>query len=254
MQMKKTMTEIKTINRIFMAIAMLFFLQVPVFAATTLQTGDLTQDKNGIHLRVNQESLSRVLQVIGEQSGIAFSYPDDLADTPMSADIQGENWQALVQTLLEYFSKMEFWTEDPASSRVKIVGLGEYEPGEATVTQSKPKVVVAPSGDDSKTASRKDRRRRARELKNSNEIEEDPNHPLAKLPAHIMMEPGILNYIVASNVEIPEAIKRKYGLDRDGANLPKNYPIPPHILHDPALAIFLQEVGLPMPPQFPDQN
>ncbi|QPJ61300.1 MAG: hypothetical protein G3M70_05105 [Candidatus Nitronauta litoralis] len=250
---KKIMIGKKTAINIFMAIAMLLLLQVPVFAATTLQTGNLTQDKNGIHLNVNQEPLSQVLQVIGEQSGIAFSYPDDLADTPMSADIQSENWQSLVTSLLEYFSKMEFWTDDPASSRVKIVGLGEYDPGEATVARSKPKVVVAPSGKSDKTKSRKDRRRRARELKNSDEMKEDPNHPLAKLPAHILMEPGILNYIVASNVDIPEAIKRKYGLDRDGSNLPKNYPIPPHILHDPALETFLNEVGLPMPPQFPDQ-
>lgn len=42
---KKIMIGKKTAINIFMAIAMLLLLQVPVFAATTLQTGNLTQDK-----------------------------------------------------------------------------------------------------------------------------------------------------------------------------------------------------------------
>ncbi len=238
------------------ALVLIFLLlQSSAFGASTLQSGSLTEDKNSIHLQVDQEALSQVLTVISEHSGIGFSYPDDLADTPMSADLHAEDWKSLTQALLEYFSKMEFWTEDDTSSRVKIVGIGEYEPGEQAVAPARPKVVVAPSGAGDEPSGRTSRsKRRARDFVNSDQMKEDLNHPLAKLPAHILMEPGILNYIVASNVEIPESIKRKYGLDRDGANLPKNYPIPPHILNDPALAIFLNEVGLPLPPQFPGQK
>jgi hypothetical protein len=92
-----------------------------------------------------------------------------------------------------------------------------------------------------------------KKLKEEREAREyvDPNHPMAKLPAEVLLEPGIVNYLLSRNVDIPEGIKNKYGI---GLNTPpKSLPIAPHIYNDPKLKEYFAAIGLPMPPQFQGQ-
>jgi hypothetical protein len=89
-------------------------------------------------------------------------------------------------------------------------------------------------------------------LKEEREAREyiDPNHPIAKLPAQILLESGVTHYLLTQGVDIPEGIKNKYGIDK--SQMPKNMPIPSRIYNDPKLKEYLASVGLPLPPQFPN--
>lgn len=81
----------------------------------------------------------------------------------------------------------------------------------------------------------------------------DLNHPLAKLPDHIFMEPAVLGHLIKNNVDIPDGLRAKYGLDLEDGGIRgrKLYPIPPEIYNDPKFETYLSTVGLPKPPQFP---
>ena len=219
------------------------------------QGGDfeLTQTQEGIHLKAIGQPLSRVLQSVGEKSGIAFYLREELYPTPVNVDLQAPDWRTLVGELLRDFSKVETWKEDVVGSKIRITGLGDYvPPSSESVASRGPRVITVPRTQPRPDLSVEPRRRPSREARSEPPPEEpvDPNHPLAKLPAHIVMEPGILNYLVQSGAEIPEPLRRKYGIDPE--HLPKNYPIPPHIYNAPEFEEYLQATGLPKPPQFPN--
>ncbi len=223
---------------------------------------ELTRKQEGVQLHAVDQPLSKVLQAIGEQSGINFSLREELNDTPVTAEIEAPDWKALVEKLLADFSKVELWNKKIAGSRIRITGIGQYVPGTA------PAPAKAVSGDASrqrrasldrsKEPRRKKRRVRPPPPPKPEEIY--PDHPLAKLPDHIFMEPAIMDYLMKSKVDVPPEFKKKYGLDAYGEeeeyadSRRKIYPIPPHIYDDPAFQEYLDAVNLPKPPQFPEQE
>lgn len=234
-------------NRFFLNTLFFFsLLLLGVCRAPTVEGHSVYLAVNGesIRIRAEHEPLKDVLQAIHEKSGVRFSFPPSLADTPVSAELQTSSWQMLVKYLLRGFSKVEFWAEEASLSRVKILGIGDYQPGEAPRVQSPPvtqKAALAPQPSAETLANQ------AKRWVNSDKMVEDPDHPLAKLPAHVFLEPGVLSFLMQNKVEIPDFIKRKYGLDRQGAALPRALPIPPHIRQDPALKAYLETTGLTLP-------
>ncbi len=211
------------------------------------------------------QPLSKVLQAIGEQSGIDFSLREELNETPVTVEIEAADWKALVKKLLRDFSKVELWNEKIAGSRIRITGIGQYVPGTA------PSPSKAVSGDASGqsqakldlSGKSKRKKRWVRPPPPPKPEEIYPDHPLAKLPTHIFMESAVMDYLLKSKVDIPPEFKKKYGLDVYGdgdgeeevAEIPRKiYPIPPHIYDDPAFQEYLDAVNLPKPPQFPEQQ
>ena len=231
---------------------------LPVHAADF----ELEQTQEGIHLKVRNQPLSKVLQAIGEKSGIAFFMQKALYETPVTSDIQASSWRLLVGELLKDFSKIEIWSEDTAGSKIRITGLGDYVPPApgAVADQREPTVIPVPKTEANLPRSvsipKRNQPTRPKRLKRAEELY--PNHPLAKLPAHVFMEPAILNYLLKNNVDIPDAFKRKYGLpinkEEEAMGLHtkrRSLPIPNEIYNDPKFDEYLKAVGLPKPPQIP---
>ncbi|MFQ5482853.1 MAG: hypothetical protein ACE5ER_08845, partial [Nitrospinaceae bacterium] len=213
----------------------------------SLSPGELAKSADGIRLDVQARPLNQVIEALSEQTGIRFQYPANLAATPLTATLQAPDWPTLVQGLFKDFSKIEFWSESLQESRVKILGIGDYDPSPVTATLRSARQVPSLPG------------RRAPRVVNSasNRVQlaaqsGKPGHPLEKLPIHVFMEPGVLHYLVNKRVDIPDSLKWEYGIDPN--NLPPNLPIPDYILNDPALREYLNGVNLPLPPQFPESG
>lgn len=130
---------------LFLSIILLAFLILPIHASEF----ELSESKDGVRLRADNQPLSRVLQEIGSKSGIAFFMKEELYETPVSVDIQASGWKALVSTLLKDFSKIEMWSEKIQGSKIRITGLGEYVPPAASsIPKSKgPTIITAPKTD-----------------------------------------------------------------------------------------------------------
>lgn len=266
------------------------FLLLTVASTAMAQSPSLTltQEKNGVRLKAQDVTLIDLLIAIQQKSGIRFDLPEEMDSTPVSFHLLEADWRALVSTVMDDFNKIEVWSDDPGKSYVKVMGIGDYIPYAST--NPKPQV-LAKNTPVPQQATRQERAPRKQALQKSAPQESaqekidrkeemsnmrervfaarakaekerlereyvDPNHPLAKLPDHIFMEPAILDYLIKSNVDIPSGLIAKYGLDREdgGMRTQKLYPIMPEIYNDPSFETYLRTVGLPKPPQFPENN
>jgi len=259
----------------FSLLILLIFLQATPVHSSALS---LVEEPGGIRLEAKNIHLIDLLIEIQRQSGIRFDIPEHMDETPVSFHLKEKDWKSLVSAVMRDFNKIEVWSKDPGKSYVKIMGVGNYIPTFTNtphkIAKIKPAVTTMPtltakkmeieSPDpiqqkpipQVKAHSGKGQREIIAALRQKLEEERkerervDPNHPMAKLPAEVLMEPGIVNYLIAKKVDIPEGIKNKYGID--ASNPTKNYPIAPHVYNDPKLKEYLAAVGLPMPPQFPN--
>ncbi len=242
----------------------LFFIVVIYFAWVLPSAGaadfTLKQTQEGIRFQARNQPLSTVLKEIGEKSGIAFFMKEELYETPVSADMHALDWKSLVKALLKDLSKVEMWTEDTVGSKVRITGLGEYVPPfpGAVAGLKSPTVITVPKAESTSSRwtsiPRLENFERPEPSKSAEELH--PNHPLAKLPQHVFMEPAIMNYLLESGVDIPIIYKRKYGLPTSNEEKSKyrkrrSLPIPNEIYNDPKFDEYLKTVGLKKPPQIP---
>ncbi len=234
-----------------LALLLFLFLVHPVMAADF----ELKQNKDGVHFKSINQPLSKVLQSIGEKSGIKFSLREELNETPVTVEISAPDWKALVKKLLRDFSKVELWNEKIAGSKIKITGIGQYVPASSA---SRKVVGKAAPAERRASLEPKGKKRWVRPPPLPKPEEIYPDHPLAKLPSHVFMEPAIMNYLLDSNVDIPDEFKKKYGLPIDGEEEGRSHytkrrslPIPKEIYEDPAFDEYLSQVGLSKPPQIP---
>lgn len=242
----------------------LFFIVVIYFTCALPSAGAadfaLKQTREGIHFQARNQPLLTVLKEIGEKSGITFFMKEELNETPVSADMHASDWKSLVQALLKDLSKVEIWMEDTVGSKVRITGLGEYVsrfPG-AVARPKSPTLITVPKAESTPSRSTSILRRkyfeRAEPHKSAEELH--PNHPLAKLPQHVFMEPAIMNYLLERGVDIPNAYKRKYGLptskeEESTYRKRRSLPIPNQVYNHPKFDEYLKAVGLKKPPQIP---
>lgn len=143
-----------------------------------------------------------------------------------------------MRELLADFSKVGLWGDSLRSSRVRILQSGDPAPSAAVRVarapararvQSKPVPIGYP------------------EVIRGPAVEQPPpGGTLNMLPPHILMEPGVLNFLENAGVDIPEEIQELYGSAMLG--LPENQSLPSYVWHDPMFRMFLEANGIE-PPQ-----
>ncbi|MCH8156523.1 MAG: hypothetical protein IID18_02015 [Nitrospinae bacterium] len=187
----------------------------------------------GIQLRFQDYPLGELLQNIQRETGIQFNLPPRMAAVPVSVTVTADNWESAVRKLIGDYSRVEVWTNQLQTTRVWLMeGAPYYQPSpNLHATGSRPQPIQSA-------------RKAFAPAPNRTASNRSPVS-LQSLPPHILLDPGVLNYLQSKGIDLPEEIKLMYGPMLDG--LPKDMPISPHILQDPMFRNYLESVGIAPP-------
>ena len=70
--------------------------------------------------------LGEILKNIHDESGIRFNLSPQMAKKPISIDIEAKHWKNSVRKLIEDFSRVEVWTNQPKTSQIWLVESNPY--------------------------------------------------------------------------------------------------------------------------------
>ncbi len=81
----------------------------------------------GITIKVTNSSLGKVLQRISEQSNIRFKFFGSLADLPITAGIQGKDWDSVVKELLRDYGMVQIMSKSGHLTEVFILRASDKD-------------------------------------------------------------------------------------------------------------------------------
>ncbi|SVD09924.1 uncharacterized protein METZ01_LOCUS362778, partial [marine metagenome] len=70
--------------------------------------------------------LGEILKNIHDETGIRFNLSSRMAKKPISIDIEAKHWKNSVRKLIEDFSRVEVWTNQPKTSQIWLVESNPY--------------------------------------------------------------------------------------------------------------------------------
>ena len=80
----------------------------------------------GIQLHFRDYPLGEILKNIHDETGIRFNLSPRMAKTPISIDIEAKHWKNSVRKLIEDYSRVEVWTNQPKTSQIWLVESNPY--------------------------------------------------------------------------------------------------------------------------------
>jgi type II secretory pathway component GspD/PulD (secretin) len=86
----------------------------------------INSTQNGIQLHFRDYPLGEILKNIHEETGIRFNLSPTLAKKTISVDIEAKNWKNSVRKLVEDYSRVEVWTNQPKTSQIWLVESNSY--------------------------------------------------------------------------------------------------------------------------------
>ena len=90
------------------------------------QKNSINSTPKGIQLHFRDYPLGEILKNIHDETGIRFNLSSRMAKKPISIDIEAKHWKNSVRKLIEDFSRVEVWTNQPKTSQIWLVESNPY--------------------------------------------------------------------------------------------------------------------------------
>lgn len=207
-------------------------LLLTVFTFSFLWIGSavagIEEKGNKITLQYQGVPLGDIVSEIQKKTGINFVCPDRLKTIPQSVSIHSTSWKDAVKELIKNFNRVENWTDDLSGSHVWLLGEGSDQSTKSPEQKQ-----------DSNSTRKADIPAKQKEVAS---VKRPP-----PLPQNILLDPGVLNYLISKNVELPPEFLEKYK-HRIMKKSPIP-PIPPNVLRDPAFQDYINQMRLEPPEQ-----
>ena len=96
----------------------------PIYQSTSKSS--ITSTSKGIQLHFRDYPLGEILKNIHDETGIRFNLSPQMAKKPISVDIKEKHWKNSVRKLIEDYSRVEIWTNQPKTSQIWLVESNPY--------------------------------------------------------------------------------------------------------------------------------
>ena len=96
----------------------------PIYQSTSKSS--ITSTSKGIQLHFRDYPLGEILKNIHDETGIRFNLSPQMAKTTISVDIKAKHWKNSVRKLIENYSRVEIWTNQPKTSQIWLVESNPY--------------------------------------------------------------------------------------------------------------------------------
>ena len=97
---------------------------IPIYQSTSKSS--ITSTSKGIQLHFRDYPLGEILKNIHDETGIRFNLPPQMANKTISVDIEAKHWKNSVRKLIEDYSRVEVWTNQPKTSQIWLVESNPY--------------------------------------------------------------------------------------------------------------------------------
>ena len=97
---------------------------IPIYQSP--QSNSINSTPKGIQLHFRDYPLGEILKNIHDETGIRFNLSSRMAKKPISIDIEAKHWKNSVRKLIEDFSRVEVWTNQPKTSQIWLVESNPY--------------------------------------------------------------------------------------------------------------------------------
>jgi hypothetical protein len=97
---------------------------IPIYQSP--QKNSINSTPKGIQLHFRDYPLGEILKNIHDETGIRFNLSSRMAKKPISIDIEAKHWKNSVRKLIEDFSRVEVWTNQPKTSQIWLVESNPY--------------------------------------------------------------------------------------------------------------------------------
>ena len=97
---------------------------IPIYQSP--QKSSITSTSKGIQLHFRDYPLGEILKNIHDETGIRFNLSPRMAKKPISIDIEAKHWKNSVRKLIEDYSRVEVWTNQPKTSQIWLVESNPY--------------------------------------------------------------------------------------------------------------------------------
>jgi len=98
---------------------------IPIYHPSP-QKNSINSTPKGIQLHFRDYPLGEILKNIHEETGIRFNLSPQMAKIPISIDIEAKHWKNSVRKLIEDYSRVEVWTNQPKTSQIWLVESNPY--------------------------------------------------------------------------------------------------------------------------------
>ena len=97
---------------------------IPIYQSP--QKNSINSTPKGIQLHFRDYPLGKILINIHDETGIRFNLSPRMAKKPISIDIKAKHWKNSVRKLIEDYSRVEVWTNQPKTSQIWLVESNPY--------------------------------------------------------------------------------------------------------------------------------
>ena len=97
---------------------------IPIYQSP--HKNSINSTPKGIQLHFRDYPLGEILKNIHDETGIRFNLSPRMAKKPISIDIEAKHWKNSVRKLIEDFSRVEVWTNQPKTSQIWLVESNPY--------------------------------------------------------------------------------------------------------------------------------
>ena len=99
-------------------------LSIPIYQSP--QKNSINFTPKGIQLHFRDYPLGEILKNIHDETGIRFNLSSRMAKKPISIDIEAKHWKNSVRKLIEDYSRVEVWTNQPKTSQIWLIESNPY--------------------------------------------------------------------------------------------------------------------------------
>jgi len=97
---------------------------IPIYQSR--QKNSINSTPKGIQLHFRDYPLGEILKNIHDETGIRFNLSPQMAKKLISVDIKEKHWKNSVRKLIEDYSRVEVWTNQPKTSQIWLVESNPY--------------------------------------------------------------------------------------------------------------------------------
>ena len=97
---------------------------IPIYQSS--QKNSINSTPKGIQLHFRDYPLGEILKNIHDETGIRFNLSPRMAQKTISVDIEAKHWKNSVRKLIEDYSRVEVWTNQPKTSQIWLVESNPY--------------------------------------------------------------------------------------------------------------------------------
>ena len=96
----------------------------PIYQSTSKSS--ITSTSKGIQLHFRDYPLGEILKNIHDETRIRFNLSPQKKKKTISVDIKAKHWKNSVRKLIEDYSRVEVWTNQPKTSQIWLVESNPY--------------------------------------------------------------------------------------------------------------------------------